>query len=65
MHLSSLLIDAEDGLSVLPENQTLKKAIPPQMTRGAAVVAVEIASQSLQVASGGALGSNALMNIMM
>ena len=38
--LSSLLLDAEDGLPLLPESRKLEKPVPPQMVLGASATAV-------------------------
>jgi hypothetical protein len=65
VQLSSLFIDEEDGLSILAEDQILKKKIPPQMELGASAIAIESLSLGMKIASGGALASNALMNILL
>jgi len=38
--LSSLLLDAEDGLPLLPESRKLEKPVPPQMVPGASAMIV-------------------------
>ena len=38
--LSRLLLDAEDGLPLLPESRKLEKPVPPQMVLGASAMTV-------------------------
>ena len=58
-------IDKEDGLAMLKEDLTIRKAIPPQIEEGILADTIEATSETLEVGSASVLMSNAFINILL